>query len=108
MAKSTTTKAPKPAKAPKPPKTPAGSGSVGPIDGTLEGKPDVPAADPAPKAPGKPNYDVEKLIKDQFAAIENTLAKTCLEGKQPRQLRFALTALEAAKDQALRHIKHNV
>lgn len=100
-------KAPKPPKASKAPKEQDSAATVGPVEGTLEASEDTPTTNPA-KAEKAPPYDVEKLLKDQFAAITNTLTKTSLGPKQPRQLRWALKSLEAAQDAAMRHVKHNV
>jgi hypothetical protein len=85
----------------------ATNASVGPIAGTLETKPDAPkVATPAPRD-RKARDAAEQKVNEQFNAIEKTLLDTNKDKKQPRQLRWALRSLDAAKDAALRHIKHN-
>jgi hypothetical protein len=105
MAKKTVKKAP--AK-----KTAKNDASVGPVKGSLETKPDVPAIKPVeglkvgkPVSKSKTVYEQE--VNEQFNTIEKTLLATNDAKKQPRQLRWALKSLDAAKDAALRHIRHN-
>lgn len=112
MAKAkTTTKAPKATKA-KAPAADTTNAAVGPVAGTLEGQPDAIKTTEAPAKVGKTSKKSQALvaqsIEEQFAAIQKTLEGTNSDKKQPRQLRWALRALEAAKDAALRHVQHNV
>lgn len=97
MAKKTATK--------KPANSPA---SVGPVTGTLEGEADAPAAPAKPATKAKGNKDgIHSVLDEQFGEIEKTLLATHSGPKQPRQLRWALKSLDAAKDAAKRHVLHN-
>lgn len=100
-------KAPKPAKAKAPEATNA---AVGPVAGTLEGNPDEvkTAAPKVSKASKDAQVKAAAEISAQFLVIRNMLEGTNKEKKQPRQLRWALRAVDAAEDAALRHVQHNV
>ncbi len=110
--------APKKTKAPKPGQQEAAetsekptNASVGPVTGTLEGKPDSvkqPASQKVGKAHATPKAVLEQKVVKAFGAVEKILLETNGNAKkQPRQLRWALKSLDAAKDAALRHVKHN-
>lgn len=80
--------------------------SVGPVEGTLEANPDE-VNTPTPKGKKGKFGGVSADFGQRFDDLAAALAATNKEKKQPRQLRWALKALDAAKDAALRHIQHN-
>lgn len=93
------------------PETEPATASVGPVAGTLEASPDAikpHVGEKVGKAHKKGKALAEQAINEQFNALEKTLLETNSGPKQPRQLRWALRSLDAAKDAALRHIRHNV
>lgn len=102
-------KAPKQPKASKAPKEVDSAAAVGPIEGILEATPDQPAqaAKPEKKPSCVSKDDMKNKIVDLFCAVEKALLDTNEEKKQPRALRWALKSLDAAKDAALRHVRHN-
>lgn len=86
---------------------PVPTASVGPIKGTLEGKPDKVRKQSAKEPEVIDKSVVAQSVEEQFAALAKTLSDT-VGVKQPRQLRWALKALEDAKDLALRHVNQNL
>ncbi len=115
MAKSKEPKSSKPPKAPKAPKAAKApkevdsAANVGPVDGTLESQPDeaAKAVKPAKAAPKADKHKTRDELINHFATVEKFLLATNLDKKLPRQLRWALRALDAAKDAAVRHVHHN-
>jgi len=108
---SKTPKAPKPEKAKKltaAEGTPS-EASVGPIDGTLEEQSDeIKNTEVAKTRASKKNKIVlEATLTEQFEAIRKTLNGSNSDKKQPRKLRWAQKALDAAEHAALLHVKHN-
>lgn len=111
MAKAKTETKPKALKSAKAKEPEATNAAVGPVAGTLEGEPDDVKAAPAPKTTKASKVAQDKLntnLEGQFAEIRKTLEGTTDARKQPRQLRWALRALDAAEDAAKRHVQHNV
>lgn len=94
---------PKKIKAPKAPKDQA---SVGPITGEIEATPGAPAPAPEKKAK-KDSTALVAALEQQYVSYKKILTDSNAGKKQPRQLRWALKALDAAHDAALRHVRHN-
>lgn len=86
---------------------PAPTASVGPIKGTLEGEPDKVRKQPVKKGKAIDKSAVAQAVEEQFESLKKTLIGTSGE-KRPRQLRWALNALDDAKELAFRHVNQNL
>ncbi len=98
-----TTKAPSKKK-----KAPVSAANVGPIAGEIEEVLDEPVSQGSKKKTGKGGEKLAADLENKFGEIAKMLSDSNTGKKEPRQLRWALKSLDAAKDAAMRHVRHNV